>query len=115
MRDPTGFKVKLALAAATLLSPAVGLAPAAAAPPRSTAASEPGGKPGPAPINERFPNLDAYLAYLEQRSRMDGPWYRQVRPGVYELQTGNLRLPDGGRGKRVYTREELERKFGFAR
>src|SRR5205085_498671 len=46
-------------------------------------------------IRARFANLDAYLAYLEKRSHMDGAWYRQVRPGIYELQTGNLRL-DGG-------------------
>jgi hypothetical protein len=65
------------------------------------------------PINQRFPNLDAYLAYLEKRSHMDGPWYRRVRPGVYELQTGNLRRLDEGPRQRLFTREELERKFGF--
>jgi hypothetical protein len=66
-------------------------------------------------ISQRFPSLDAYLAYLEKRSHMDGAWYRQIRPGVYELQTGNLRLPNGGQAKRVFTRQELEEKFGFSR
>ena len=42
----------------------------------------------------------------------------EIRPGVYELQTGNLRIlgADGEEepaGKRIFTREELERKFGF--
>ena len=67
------------------------------------------------PINRRFRDLDAYLAYLEKQSHIDGAWYRQVRPGVYELQTGNLRLPDGAPRRRIFTREELEKKFGFAR
>jgi len=66
-------------------------------------------------VSQRFPNLDAYLAYLEKRSHMDGAWYREIRPGVYELQTGNLRLPDGGQTKRVFTHHELEEKFGFSR
>ena len=66
-----------------------------------------------APINQRFRSLDEYLANLERNERpVDGPWYKQVRPGVYELQTGNLRL-DGPAPKRTFTREELERKFGF--
>jgi hypothetical protein len=72
-----------------------------------------------APINQRFRTLDEYLAHLEARSApIDKPWYREIRPGVYELQTGNLRiLPTGEEGgdaaKRIFTREELERKFGF--
>jgi hypothetical protein len=71
------------------------------------------------PINQRFRTLDDYLAHLEARNApIDKPWYREIRPGVYELQTGNLRiLPTGEEGgdaaKRIFTREELERKFGF--
>lgn len=66
------------------------------------------------PINRRFADLDAYLAYLRRRSAIDGAWYREIRPGVYELQTGgNLRLDRGETTKRVFTRDELERKFGF--
>lgn len=67
------------------------------------------------PINQRFRSLDEYLAHLERtQGPVDGPWYREVRPGVYEMQTGNLRLdtPDGG--KRTFTRQELELEFGFS-
>ncbi len=67
------------------------------------------------PIIQRFRSLDAYLAHLERtQGPVDGPWYKEVRPGVYKLQTGNLHLdtPDGDR--RTFTREELERKFGFS-
>jgi hypothetical protein len=70
-------------------------------------------------ISERFADLDAYLAFLEKRSHLDGAWYRQVEPGVYELQGGNLRRPrvgsEGEAARRRFTREELARKFGFAR
>lgn len=66
------------------------------------------------PISRRFADLDAYLAHLRRRSAIDGAWYREIRPGVYELQTGgNLRLDRGEAPKRVFTRDELERKFGF--
>ena len=65
------------------------------------------------PLNQRFATLDEYLAFLERtQAPVDGPWYREIRPGVYELQTGNLKL-DVGDPKRVFTREELEQKFGF--
>lgn len=122
MRVAQSFTVKLTFRLAACILPAAALTPAAAAPPKETApavapaghgASQ--GKGGGMAANERFPNLDAYLAYLEKRSHMDGPWYREVRPGVYELQTGNLKLPDGGGPKRTFTREELEKKFGFSR
>ena len=107
MRTIRDFKVKLAAAG---LAATVALAPAVAAPSGPLDDKRAG-----APINERFPSLDAYLAYLEKRSHIDSAWYRQVRPGVYELQTGNLRLPDGESRRRTFTREELEKKFGFAR
>jgi hypothetical protein len=69
------------------------------------------------PINEQFSTLDEYLAYLERtQGPVDGPWYRQIRPGVYELQTGNLRvLGDAPEPKRLFTRQELELQFGFRR
>ena len=55
------------------------------------------------PINQRFRDLDGYLAYLEQtQGPVDGPWYKEVSPGVYELQTGNLRLDVPGKEKRVF-------------
>jgi len=65
-------------------------------------------------ISRRFADLDAYLAYLRRQSAIDRAWYREIRPGVYELQTaGNLRVDGGGKTQRVFTRDELERKFGF--
>lgn len=68
-----------------------------------------------ASISERFENLDAYLAWLrETQAPVDGPWYREVRPGVYVLQAGgNLHLDGGNPPGQTFTREELERKFGF--
>jgi hypothetical protein len=71
----------------------------------------------PFAMGRRFATLDEYLAHLECRARpMDLPWYRQIRPGVYELQTGNLRKvgEPGKPRKQVFTRRELELKFGFA-
>jgi hypothetical protein len=67
------------------------------------------------PINQRFSNLDEYLSHLERtQGPVDGPWYKEVSPGVYELQTGNLHLDTPGGEKRTFTRAELERKFGFS-
>lgn len=73
-----------------------------------------------APINQRFRDLDEYLAHLERtQAPIDKPWYREIRPGVFQLVTGNLRvLPTDGeeeKEQRVFTREELERKFGFTK
>jgi len=70
------------------------------------------------PPNQQFRTLDEYLAHLERhQGPVDGPWYRQVKGGLYELQTGNLRIlgadGDGTPVKQTFTREELERKFGF--
>ena len=59
-----------------------------------------------------FGTLDEYLAFRRKGGAMDLPWYREVRPGLYRLETGNLRAPVP---ERYFTREELERKFGFAR
>ena len=68
------------------------------------------------PINQRFGNLDEYLAFLEStQATVDGPWYRQVGPDVYELQSGGNLHDDApvGAAQRTFTRDELERKFGF--
>jgi hypothetical protein len=67
------------------------------------------------PINQRFKSLDDYLAWLQQTAApVDRPWYKEIRPGVYELQTaGNLHLDVPSDVQRTFTREELERKFGF--
>jgi hypothetical protein len=68
-----------------------------------------------APINQRFRSLDEYLAYLERmEGPVDGPWYKEVSPGIYQLQTGNLHLDVPGGEKRTFTRQELAEKFGFS-
>jgi hypothetical protein len=67
------------------------------------------------PINQQFRSLDEYLAHLERmEGPVDGPWYKEIRPGIYELQTGNLRVLGAEQQKQIFTREELEKKFGFA-
>jgi hypothetical protein len=66
------------------------------------------------PINQRFRTLDEYLSYLELQSHNDGKWYKEIRPGVYEMQTGNLHLMNDTQ-QRIFTRAELEKKFGFTR
>lgn len=66
-------------------------------------------------IAQRFRTLDEYLAWLkEHEAPVDGGWFKEIRPGVYELQTGgNLHLDVPATERRIFTREELERKFGF--
>jgi len=56
-----------------------------------------------------FSSLDSYLAFLKERGAHDVPWYREVRPGIYELVS--RRRP--GTKPQTFTREELARKFGF--
>lgn len=59
-----------------------------------------------------FATLDDYLAHLRDRAGPVGqPWYRELRPGVYELVTS--RVPAGA--PQIHTREELMRRFGFSR
>lgn len=81
--------------------------------PASAPAAPPAGPAAPLKPSDRFPTLDAYLAHLQQRSHVGGAWYREVSPGRFELQTGRFRPSDEAPAKRVFTREELERKFGF--
>lgn len=57
-----------------------------------------------------FGTLDEYLAHLETQGAIDLPWWREIRPGVYERVT---RMPQAQR--EVATREELMRRFGFTR
>lgn len=64
---------------------------------------------------ERFPDLDAYLAFLEKRSHVGGAWYREVAPDRFALQTPGLRTGQEAARQRVFTRKELEKKFGFSR
>jgi hypothetical protein len=60
-----------------------------------------------------FATLDAYLAYLEKYAApIDRSWYREIRPDIYQLETGNLRDTSS---PRIFTRAQLESKFGFER
>ena len=74
------------------------------------APKSPRASPGP---SARFATLDGYLEYLETRAQLGGTWYRQVAPGIYEQQSGNLRREDGTPRTRTFTRAELAEKFGF--
>lgn len=59
-----------------------------------------------------FSSLDEYLAHLRDYAGPVGqPWYRQIRPGVYE--EVSTRVPPGPAD--LVTREELMRRFGFTR
>ena len=55
-----------------------------------------------------FSCLDDYLAHLQQQGAIDLPWWREIRPGVYEHV---VRMPEAQR--EVVTRAELMRRFGF--
>jgi hypothetical protein len=75
-------------------------------------ASQPGPVSGlPFAQGRSFTALDEYLAFRKSRGAYDVPWYREIRPGVYELVS---RRPPGAKPT-VHTRDELERKFGFRR
>lgn len=82
--------------------------------------SDPSAISASGPINERFRSLDDYLGWLRMTQEpVDGPWYEEVRPGIYQLRTGNLRVlgPEGDAtpAPQTFTRAELEKKFGFTR
>ena len=57
-----------------------------------------------------FCSLDAYLAHLEVQSAIDLPWWRQIRPGVYEHVK---RMP--GATPEIATRAALMKRFGFSK
>ena len=73
------------------------------------------------PLNRRFASLDAYLLYLKTHSGpSDGHWYREIGPGLYQLETGNRRriVAEGEQQvepRRVFTREQLLKMFGFSK
>lgn len=57
-----------------------------------------------------FRTLDEYLVHLEAQGAVDLPWWREIRPGVYERVTS---MPEARREEA--TRAELMRRFGFTR
>ena len=120
---PEKIRTSRSAAAAALAVALAPVAPAAAHPhetgPGERAAgdkAQPAGGPAvsglPYARGRSFVTLDEYLAFRRKGGAIDLPWYREVRPGLYRLETGNLRPPPPAR---YFTRAELERKFGFAR
>jgi hypothetical protein len=68
----------------------------------------------PSSFGRSFATLDEYLGHLRQYAGpVDQPWYREIRPGVYEYVT--TFRSDEGSEPRTFTREELMRKYGFTR
>lgn len=57
-----------------------------------------------------FCALDDYLAHLEAQGAIDLPWWRQIRPGVYE----HVKRMPGAKPERA-TRAQLKERFGFSR
>ena len=57
-----------------------------------------------------FCSLDAYLAHLEVQGAIDLPYWRQIRPGVYEHVR---RMP--GATRETATRAQLSKRFGFSK
>jgi hypothetical protein len=66
----------------------------------------------PSSFGRSFATLDEYLEHLRRYAGpVDQPWYREIRPGVYELVTTMRPAPPS----KTFTREELMREFGFTR
>lgn len=58
---------------------------------------------------KRFATLDAYLAHLQcYAAPIDQPWWREIRPGVYEHVKPMPEAP-----REIATRAELMQRFGF--
>ena len=59
----------------------------------------------------RFCALDEYLGHLERNAApIDQPWWREVRPGVYE----HVKRMTGATPE-IATRAELMKRFGFSK
>ncbi|HST35178.1 MAG TPA: hypothetical protein VLK25_00915 [Allosphingosinicella sp.] len=66
----------------------------------------------PSSFGKSFASLDEYLEHLRRYAGpIDQPWYREIRPGVYELVTTMRPAPP----PRTFTREQLMREYGFSR
>jgi hypothetical protein len=84
--------------------------PQEAVPVKQVESSRPGGVANlPFARGRTFATLDEYLAYRRSLGATDVPWYREVRPGVYELVS---RRPHGAEPQ-TFTRQELLERFGF--
>lgn len=58
-----------------------------------------------------FCSLDEYLAHLQVQGAIDLPWWKEIRPGVYERVSSMRPAPE----RETATREELMLRFGFVR
>lgn len=59
----------------------------------------------------RFCSLDEYLVHLERYAGpIDQPWWRQIRPGVYE----HVKRATGAKPE-IATRTALMKRFGFSK
>lgn len=78
-----------------------------------TRASDEDGVRGlPSSFGRAFATLDDYLEHLRLAAGpIDLPWYKEIRPGVYEYVTSIQPSATA----RTFTREELMREFGFTR
>lgn len=59
-----------------------------------------------------FADLESYLAHLRRLGTMDIPFYEEISPGRYKLNSGrgSNRMPE-----QIFTRDELLKKFRFER
>jgi hypothetical protein len=65
----------------------------------------------PFAMGRTFATLDEYLTYLECfAAPIDKPWWKEIRPGFYEHKT----TATNGKAETA-TRDELMKRFGFAR
>ncbi len=72
-------------------------------------------KPLPYARGQSFATLDAYLKHLEQGAGIGLPHYREVKPGVYAYITTKRTLADkDGKGMRLFKRNDLLTRYGFA-
>lgn len=117
--DRLGMTMILVLAglAAACTERTAGAAPPPAAKKESTMTEQAAGGQRPArqlpdSFGRTFASLDEYLAHLRRYAGpIDKPWYREIRPGVYERVT--TLVPR--RETQIYTRAQLMERFGFTR
>lgn len=85
-----------------------------AAAPKETIMAQPAGEDGVANLpyarGRIFYSLDEYLTYLEKQGAIDLPYWREVKPGLYEHV---VRMPEAK--PEFASREELMQRFGFKR
>jgi hypothetical protein len=78
---------------------------------KAVSANGPGVADLPYAMGRRFASLDEYLLHLQRRAGpIDLPWWREIRPGVYEHVK---HMP--GAARETATRPELMKRFGFKR